>query len=247
MEEAYTIAQKRSSASAERNKHLYGKKAQCIDLQLNDRVLVRNLSKRGGPGKLRAFWEKEIYVVIRHIDPLSPVYEVKRETCKGPSRVLHRNLLMPCIDLPREDTVALPNCPKRYHESRNRRSRVSPRLQNRTVPMKKAILRPFSIQLHFSLEWKKLTSFPLTHAQYIENTAESEISCALEVLASFLRKFIWLNFSKHCFSLYGEIANDARAFENNYAIRANNRINYLFPNGNEWVFLLPIFAYAAVV
>ena len=60
-------------------------------------------------------------------------------------------------------------------------------------------LRPFSIKLHFSLEWKKLTSFPPTHAQYVENTAESEISAAVEVLASFLRNFIWLNFSKRCF------------------------------------------------
>ena len=140
MKEAYAIAQKRSSASAERNKHLYDKKVRCVDLQPNDRVLVRNLSERGGPGKLRAFWEKEIYVVIRRIDPLSPVYEVKRETGKGPSRVLHRNLLLPCNDLPKEDPVALQNRPNKSHESRNRRSRVSPRLQNRTVPVKKTML-----------------------------------------------------------------------------------------------------------
>ena len=55
MEGAYAIAQKRSSASAERNKHLYDKKVRCVGLQPNDRVLVRNLSERGGPGKLRAF------------------------------------------------------------------------------------------------------------------------------------------------------------------------------------------------
>ena len=80
MEEAYAIAQKRSSASAERNKHLYDKKVRCVDLQPNDRVLVRNLSERGGPGKLRAFWNKEIYVIIHRMDPLSRVYEVKQET-----------------------------------------------------------------------------------------------------------------------------------------------------------------------
>ena len=88
MEEAYAIAQKRSSASAERKKHLCDKNVRWVDLQPNDRVLVINLSEKGGPRKLRAFWEKEIYVVIRRIDPLSPVYEVKRETSEGPSGVL---------------------------------------------------------------------------------------------------------------------------------------------------------------
>ena len=46
-------------------------------------------------------------------------------------------------------------------------------------------LRPVSIQLHFSLVWKKLTSFPPTHAQYGENTTESEISVLLRCSQTF--------------------------------------------------------------
>ena len=64
MEEAYAIAHKRSSAP-ERNKHLFDKKVWCVDLQPNDRVLVRNLSERGGPGKLRSFWEKRNMCTLR--------------------------------------------------------------------------------------------------------------------------------------------------------------------------------------
>ena len=135
MEEAYALAQKRSSASAVRNKRYYDKKVRFVDLQPHDRVLVRNLSERGGPGKLRAFWEKEVYVVVRRKDPLSPVYEVKRETGKN----------------------------ARQHG--NRRSRVSPRLQNRTSPAERSIVEEDSssssdeeviVRIHLEIHKKQL-------------------------------------------------------------------------------------------
>ena len=62
-------------------------------LEPGDRVLVRNLTERGGPGKLGSFWENNIYVVVNRKGPESPVYETKRENGKGKNRVLHRNLL----------------------------------------------------------------------------------------------------------------------------------------------------------
>ena len=140
MQEAYAVAQKRSSAAAEQNKHHYDKKVKSVDLQPHDRVLVRNLSERGGPGKLRAFWEKEVHLVVRRKDPLSPVYEVKRETGEGPSRVLHRNLLLPCNDLPVENH-APPAKPqnKVQQQDHNRQNRVSPRLRKRTAAVEKSI------------------------------------------------------------------------------------------------------------
>ena len=39
------------------NKNLFGQ-----ILEPNDRVLSRNVSDRGGTGKLRSYWEKDIYV-----------------------------------------------------------------------------------------------------------------------------------------------------------------------------------------
>ena len=140
IEEAYALAQKRSSSSAVRNKRYYDKKIRFVDLQPLDRVLVRNLWKRGGPGQLRAFWEKEVYVVVHRKDPLSPVYEVKRETGNGPSRVLHRNLLLPCNDLPIEDPAPAQKTHKNARQHRNRRSRVSPRLQNRISSVERTIV-----------------------------------------------------------------------------------------------------------
>ena len=75
MNEAYAIANKRSVSAGERNKNRYDTKSQSLDLHPDDRVLVRNLSERGGPGKLRSFWEKDIHTVVRHkvpaIEPLA--------------------------------------------------------------------------------------------------------------------------------------------------------------------------------
>ena len=69
-----------------------------------DRVLVRNLSDRGGPGKLRPYWEQEIYVVTQKRKDML-VYEVRPENRGGRSRVLHRNLLLPCSYLPVEAPI----------------------------------------------------------------------------------------------------------------------------------------------
>ena len=67
------------------------------------------------------YWEKDIHCVIRRKDNLSPVYEVQRENGKGPVRVLHRNLLFQCNDLPIDtDAASQQTTPVRRNRNRNR-------------------------------------------------------------------------------------------------------------------------------
>ena len=62
------------------------------------------MTAHGGPGKLRSYREQEIYVVTQKRNDMA-VYEVKPETGNGRSRVLHRNMLLPCSYLPVETHV----------------------------------------------------------------------------------------------------------------------------------------------
>ena len=99
MRSAYSMARKHSASMSAKGKKQHDKKATYSTLEPGDRVLVRNLTERGGPGKLRSHWEDVIHIVVDR-KPDSPVYEVKPETGNGRHRVLHRNLLLPCDFLP---------------------------------------------------------------------------------------------------------------------------------------------------
>ena len=96
MQEAYQIAQQNAKKTAERGKEYYNKRVSGGVLQSGDRVLVRNVSERGGPGKLRSDWEHVIHVVVERMGIQSPAYKVKSESGGGRTRVLHRSLLLPC-------------------------------------------------------------------------------------------------------------------------------------------------------
>ena len=92
MKEAYDIATKKSQLSGLRGKKQYDRRLNSPVLQPGDRVLVRNLSERGGPGKLRSYWEDTIHQVVTRKGEGSPVYEVKPEAGGGRHRVIDRNL-----------------------------------------------------------------------------------------------------------------------------------------------------------
>ena len=95
MKEAYSLALKNTYKSATDGKRQYDRKVRVSNLQPGDRVLVRNLSERGGPGKLRSYWEQKIHVVTEQKGDL-PIYKGSPEGEPDKPRVLHRNLLLPC-------------------------------------------------------------------------------------------------------------------------------------------------------
>lgn len=95
MKEAYNVALRKTQQSNARGAKHYNRRLNFSELQAGDRVLVRNLTPRGGPGKLRSYWEDAVHVVVNRRGD-GPVYEVQREDQEGRARVLHRNLLLPC-------------------------------------------------------------------------------------------------------------------------------------------------------
>ena len=120
LQEALNIASRNSHAKAESGKLQYDKKVHSTALEPGDRVLARNLSERGGPGKIRSHWEQDVYTVVKRQLSESPVYIVKKE------RVLHRNLLLRCDFLPVDPVPApLPKDKKGWRKSLWNRKKAS--------------------------------------------------------------------------------------------------------------------------
>lgn len=103
MREAYQLASKTVQKEQSRAKKQYDRKTYGAELQPGCRVLVRNFKDRGGPGKLRSYWEEQVHIVVERKHKDSPVYTVRPERGPGKARVLHRNLLLPCDFLPVEE------------------------------------------------------------------------------------------------------------------------------------------------
>ncbi|KAJ8280329.1 hypothetical protein GJAV_G00053280 [Gymnothorax javanicus] len=94
LKESYELAMNNAEKVAVRNKRRLDKSVRASALAEGDRVLVRNLGL-WNKHKLADRWEPSIYRVIKQVDDL-PVYVVQPEGTGGPTRTLHRDLLLPC-------------------------------------------------------------------------------------------------------------------------------------------------------
>jgi len=99
MSTAYQVASKYAKKNAMYGKNAHDKKVYGATLQVGDKVLLRNLSQRGGTGKLRSYWENDIYQ-IESCRPDVPVYKIKSIEKGNKTKVVHRNMLMKCDHLP---------------------------------------------------------------------------------------------------------------------------------------------------
>ncbi|XP_060570274.1 uncharacterized protein LOC132728619 [Ruditapes philippinarum] len=100
---AYRLAGDVAKKRADQNKKQYDRRVRENKLVVGDIVLVRKVNLQGRQ-KLADKWEKDPFVIIDIPFPEQPVYKVQLESRKGPVRTLHRNMLLPFISIPEEDT-----------------------------------------------------------------------------------------------------------------------------------------------
>ena len=94
MEDAYAAAIQNSTYKKKHGKERKLQAGRCLNkLEQRDKVLVRNVTPRGGPGKLRPYWEPEIpEIVSRYTNDIT--CEIKSKSYQNKTRVLHRNMLI---------------------------------------------------------------------------------------------------------------------------------------------------------
>lgn len=94
LNKAYQEAGQKTAIQKGHQKDKYDRKVRGATVQVGDRVLVRNVGFQG-PHKLANRWQDDVYTVLNQPDASIPVFEVQHEGAKGPTKVLHRNMLLP--------------------------------------------------------------------------------------------------------------------------------------------------------
>lgn len=101
MIDAFKTAKEKTVCRRQKAKTKADLKSTLGRLEVGDRVLVRNLSERGGTGKMRSFWEKDVHEIITVKDESFLIYSVRKvNEPNGKQRILHRNVLLPCDKYP---------------------------------------------------------------------------------------------------------------------------------------------------
>ena len=93
---AYDTASSEARKSADRQKGYYDDKVRYMNLEVGDRVLVKNVGLRGKQ-KLADLWEHCPYVVRSQPVPAIPVFEVVKEN-SGPLQTFKQQGLLKLID-----------------------------------------------------------------------------------------------------------------------------------------------------
>lgn len=97
MEEAYAITNEMLRKLLKGVKSTMTQKVERSSvLQPGDQVLIKNLTPRGGPGRLCDYWEDTAYTLVRQMGSDLLIYKVRPEKDQGRSIVLHRHLLISC-------------------------------------------------------------------------------------------------------------------------------------------------------
>ena len=99
-----------------------------MEIVPGDKVLVKNVKEKGGTGKLKSFWEQQIYEVVSKHENL-PVYKIK-PLGSNKVRTLHRNLIMQCNDLPGDILEKSLNQKKPKQKLKNQRMEAQPQSTN---------------------------------------------------------------------------------------------------------------------
>ena len=62
--------------------------------------MTRNLSEKGGTGKIRSFWEDKVHVVIENLNSGNITHKMQPENdLNGKICTLHSNMLLSCDNL----------------------------------------------------------------------------------------------------------------------------------------------------
>lgn len=142
-EESFRIASKNAIKSADRKT----KPASMVD--------GRNVRLRG-KHKLSDKWEQGVYVMVHRAGDL-PVYIIKPESCDGPMRTLHRDLLLPCSFLQETDADSplTEHSPVRKPRTRQQSENPDPSTEPPAEDQDNESLVAFSINpstMHFTVE-----------------------------------------------------------------------------------------------
>ena len=111
---AYKVTSERNDQVGAKNKGRYDQRLKENSIQVGDRVLVKIKGVKG-KNKLGDIWGKDPHVVIEQPNDDIPVFKVRSEGARTKTRVLHRNLLLPCNFLPKVNPQ-----PKRVNMPRNK-------------------------------------------------------------------------------------------------------------------------------